>query len=159
MPLDSTRAGVAASPAGLVSVASGYASRSHYFWAGASHVRYIERADDRLGAVTSISAVYGYRPPSWRTDYPKPDLRFFVEATSDVTGTSLHNGQTMPDTGGRVALVGPTMLLLYKAYAVEGGVQFPFYQRNRSMQPDERLRFGLNFTYFFWPSKGKGQSR
>jgi hypothetical protein len=62
----------------------------------------------------------------------------------------------MTDTGGRVALVGPTLLLLYKAYAVEGGVLFPVYQRNRSMQPDERLRFALNFTYFFWPSRAKG---
>jgi hypothetical protein len=55
-----------------------------------------------------------------------------------------------------VALVGPTLLLLYKAYAIEGGVLFPVYQKNRSMQPDERFRVGLNFTYFFWPSKGKG---
>jgi hypothetical protein len=156
VPLDSRRAGIATSPAGLLSLTSGYASRSHYVWVGASHVRHAERAGDRLGAVTSFTLVYGYRPAAWRKDYPKPDLRFFVEATGDVTGTSLHNGQPMADTGGRVALVGPTMLLLYKAYAVEGGVQFPIYQRNRSMQPDERFRFGLNFTYFFWPSKGKG---
>ena len=155
LPLDSTRADVATSPAGLVSLTSGYASRSHYVWGGATFVRHAERQSDRLGTVSSFSVVYGYRPPAWRKDYPKPDLRFFVEATGDITGTSLHGGQSM-ETGGRVALVGPTMLLLYKAYALEGGVQFPVYQRNRTMQPDERIRFGLNFTYFFWPSKGKG---
>src|SRR5262245_26192876 len=40
LPLDSTRAGIATSPAALVSLTSGYASRSHYFWLGASHVHY-----------------------------------------------------------------------------------------------------------------------
>ena len=156
LPLDSQRGGIATSPAGLLSLTSGYASRSHYVWAGATYVHHAERDGDRLGSVASFSLVYGYRPPAWRKDYPKPDLRFFVEAAGDLTGTSLHGGQAMPDTGGRIALVGPTMLLLYKAYAIEGGVLFPVYQRNRAMQPDERFRFGLNFTYFFWPSKGKG---
>jgi hypothetical protein len=156
LPLDSQRAGIQTSPAGFVLLTSGYASRSHYVWAGASYLRHVERAGDRLGSVTSFSLVYGYRPPAWRKDYPKPDLRFFVEATGDITGTSLHDGQPMTDTGGRVAMVGPTMLLLYKAYAVEGGVLYPVYQRNRPMQPDERFRFGVNFTYFFWPSRGKG---
>jgi len=156
LPLDSTRGGISTSPAALVSLASGYASRSHYFWLGASHLRYAETAGDRLGAVTSFSAVYGYRPPAWRKDYPKPDLRFFVEAAGDHTSKVLHNGQPMAETGGRVALVGPTMLLLYKAYAIEGGVLFPVYQDNRPMQQDERFRFGVNFTYFFWPASGKG---
>ena len=156
VPLDSQRAGINVSPAGLVSLASGYASRSHYFWAGASHLHHTERDGDRLGSVTSFSLVYGYRPPAWRKDYPKPDLRFFVEAAGDITATSLHNAQVMSETGGRIALVGPTMLLLYKAYGIEGGMLFPVYQRNRAMQPNERFRFGLNFTYFFWPSKRKG---
>ncbi len=156
LPLDSQRGGIATSPAGLLSLTSGYASRSHYVWAGATYVHHAERDGDQLGSVASFSLVYGYRPPAWRKDYPKPDLRFFIEAAGDITGSTLHGGQPMSDTGGRIALVGPTMLLLYKAYAIEGGVLFPFYQRNRPMQPDERFRFGLNFTYFFWPSKGNG---
>ena len=156
VPLDSMRAGVSTSPAGFLSLTSGYASRSHYFWAGASYLHHADRDGDRLGAVTSFSLVYGYRPPAWRKDYPKPDLRFFVEATGDITGAARHSGEPMTDTGGRVAMVGPTMLLLYKAYAIEGGLLFPVYQRKRPMQQNERFRFGLNLTYFFWPSKGKG---
>ena len=155
-PFDATRAGIKTSAAGLVSVTSGYASRSHYVWAGATHVRHARADGDRLPAVTSFSLVYGYRPPAWRKDYPRPDLRLFVEAAGDLTGRAVHDGRDMPQTGGRIALVGPTMLLLYKAYAVSGGVLFPVYQRNRSSQADERFRFGVNFTYFFWPSKGKG---
>jgi hypothetical protein len=156
VPLDSRRAGIAASPAGYVAVASGYASRAHYFWAGASHQRHAEESSDRLGTVTSYSLVYGYRPPAWRLEYPRPDLRFFVETVGDLTDRTVHGGVRMPDTGGHIVLVGPTMLLLYKAYAFEGGMLFPVYQRTNGAQPDERFRFALNFTYFFWPGKGKG---
>lgn len=156
LPLDSRRGGVSTSPAGLISLTSGYASRSHYFWAGTTYLRHAETGGDRLGSVSSFSLVYGYRPPAWRRDYPKPDLRFFIEAAGDITGTSRHAGQPMAGTGGRIALIGPTMLLLYKAYGIEGGVLFPVYQRNRPLQPEERFRFAVNVTYFFWPSKGKG---
>lgn len=156
VPIDSTRGDVSASPGAYVAIASGYASRSHYFWAGASHERHAERFADRQGAVTSLSVVYGYRPPAWRLEYPKPDLRFFVEATADNTGRAMDDGQVMNDTGGRVVLVGPTMLLLYKAYALEGGMLFPVYHRTKGSQPEERFRFGINFTYFFFPGKGKG---
>ena len=61
----------------------------------------------------------------------------------------------MPDTGGDVVLAGPSMLLLYKAYGIEGGVLFPVYQQT-NFQPEEKFRFGVNFSYFFWPGKGKG---
>ena len=37
--------------------------------------------------------------------------------------------RTMANTGGHVLMVGPTVLLLYKAYGIEGGVLFPVYQR------------------------------
>ena len=156
LPLDSVRGGIATSPAALVSLASGYASRSHYFWAGATHVHHPRSGGDQLSSATSFTIVYGYRPPAWRQEYPKPDFRFFIEATGDVTGQSRHRGNMLSQTGGRAALIGPTVLLLYKAYGIGGGVQIPVYQRNRPMQADERLRFGINFTYFFWPSKRKG---
>jgi hypothetical protein len=156
VPFDSTRGGVSTSPGGYVSITSGYASRSHYFWAGASHQRHAERSGDRLGTVTSYSLVYGYRPPAWRLEYPKPDLRFFIEAVGDKTGRTLHDGRSMADTGGHAVFVGPTMLLLYKAYGLSGGMVFPVYQRTNGRQADERFRFGVNFTYFFWPGKGKG---
>jgi hypothetical protein len=156
VPADARRGGIATSPAGYVSITSGYASRSHYVWAGASHQRNSDRSGDRLGSVTSYSLVYGFRPPAWRRDYPKPDLRFFVEIVGDTTASSRHGGVTMADTGGRVVLAGPTLLLLYKAYGIEGGMLFPVYQHTNGSQPDERFRFGVNFTYFFWPGKGKG---
>jgi len=150
-PLTNHAGGLATAPASYVALASGYASRTHYFWAGVSHQEPGTRDGDRLGRVTSASVVYGYRPAAWRRDYPKPDLRFFVESVYDSTSSAQHAGAVMPDTGGRVALVGPSLLLLYKAYGFEAGALFPFYQRMNGTQPDERFRFGVNFTYFFWP--------
>jgi hypothetical protein len=156
VPLDARRGGIAASPAGYVSLTTGYASRSHYLWVGGSHQRHAVRSGDRQGSVTSYSLVYGYRPAAWRLEYPKPDLRVFVEAVGDRTSPAMHDGRSMPGSGGHVVLVGPTLLLLYKAYGLGGGVMFPVYQRTNGMQSGERLRFGVNFSYFFWPGKGKG---
>lgn len=150
IPIESRRAGIRTAPSAYTSVATGYASRAHYFWVGGSYQRPGSDAGDRLGDVKSYSVVYGYRPPALRFDYPKPDLRFFVETVGEVTGRARHGGTTMPDTGGHVLLTGPTALLLYKAYGIEGGVLVPVYQRTNGRQPRERFRFGVNFTYFFW---------
>jgi hypothetical protein len=150
VPLESRRAGIRTAPSAYTSIATGYASRAHYFWVGGGYQRHSEDSGDRLGAVKSYSVVYGYRPPALRLDYPKPDLRFFVEAVGEVTGRARHNNDVMADTGGHVVMIGPTVLLLYKAYGVEGGVQFPAYQRTNGQQPAERYRFGVNVSYFFW---------
>ena len=150
VPLESTRAGVRTAPSVYASIASGYASRAHYFWIGGGYQKHSADAGDRLGAVKSYSIVYGYRPRALRLDYPKPDLRFFVESVGEITGRATHGNAMMPDTGGHVLMVGPTTLLLYKAYGIEGGMLFPVYQRTNGSQPRERFRFGVNVSYFFW---------
>ena len=150
VPLESHRAGIRTAPSAYVSAATGYASRAHYFWIGGSYQRPMEDGGDRLGDVKSYSVVYGYRPPALRLDYPKPDLRFFVETVGEVTGRARHGGLTMDDTGGHIVLTGPTTLLLYKEYGISGGALFPVYQRTNGAQPRERFRFGVNFSYFFW---------
>ena len=71
-------------------------------------------------------------------------------SVGEITGRAAHGRQTMPDTGGHVLMIGPTALLLYKAYGIEGGVLFPLYQRTNGTQPGERFRFGVNVSYFFW---------
>ena len=156
VPLTSDTAGIRTAPAGSIAVTGGYASRSHYFWAGASYQHTVPRAAAQLGAVKSWSLVYGYRPRVWRLDYPKPDLRLFVEAVGDSTARTRHGDGPMMNTGGRVMLVGPTALLLYKAYGLSGGILFPFHQRLHGTQARERFRFGVNATYFFWPGTSKG---
>ena len=150
VPLEARRAGIQTAPSLSGSVATGYASREHYFWIGGSYYRPLADSGDQLGEVKSFSVVYGYRPEPLRLEYPKPDLRFFVETIGEVTGRSEHNRSTVESSGGRVLLTGPTALLLYKQYGLSGGVLFPVYQRVNGAQVKERLRFAVNFSYFFW---------
>lgn len=116
VPTVSRRGGIRSGPATSLAIASGYASRVHYFRAGAGYEKRIARDDDRWGNVGYYSLVYGYRPPALRLDYPKPDLRFFVEASGEVNGRALRSGTPDPNSGSRILLVGPTSLLLYKQY-------------------------------------------
>ena len=140
--------GMLAAPSVHVSAASGYASRTHYLWVGGGYQYFAQRQGDQMGDSFYYSVVYGYRPPFLRVDYPKPDLRFFVEAIGEHTDQGLHHG--FPSvSGGDAIFIGPTALLLYKQYGLEGGILFPVYQ-HAPFQPEEKFRFGVNFTYFFW---------
>ena len=149
-PLQQYRAdGMRAAPSMHLSAASGYASRTHYLWVGGGYQHFGEREGDQMGESVFYSAVYGYRPPFLRLDYPKPDLRFFVEAVGEHTARGKHHGFELVLSGGDSILVGPTALLLYKQYGLEAGLLFPVYQQT-NLQPEEKVRFGVNFTYFFW---------
>ena len=137
-------------PSVVISAATGFASRGHYFWIGAGHQQYLERDDGRPSNVTSYSVVYGYRPPSWRLEYPKPDVRVFAELVGERIGQARHHGVTHLFSGGTTVFVGPTVLALYKAYGLEAGVLFPVYRNLRISERKEHLRVGVNFAYFFW---------
>ena len=137
-------------PTVLGTIASGYASRAHYFWLGAGYQRPLPHGDEGPGDVKTYSVVYGYRPAALRLDYPKPDLRFFVETLGELTGPARGGAAGMSRGGGHTVMTGPTALLLYKAYGLSGGVLFPIYQRLEGSEPKERLRFAVNVSYFFW---------
>jgi hypothetical protein len=108
------------------------------------------RGGDRLGGSRFASLVYGFRPKPLRTEAGKPDLRFFVEATGEDRSPDRVAAATLP-TAARTVFVGPTALLLYKAYGLEGGILFPAYQHVDNAQPRERFRAAVNVSYFFWP--------
>lgn len=137
-------------PSVQVSAASGFVSRGHYFWAGAGHQHYLVRDAGRPSNVTSCSVVYGYRPPSWRLEYPKPDVRVFAELVGERITHARHHGVENIFSGGSAVFVGPTVLALYKAYGLEAGVLFPVYRSMRIGERREHLRAGVNFAYFFW---------
>ena len=150
LPLERYRPdGMQAAASASFSAATGYISRSHYAWIGGGYTHHDQRGNDHMGDVAFVSAVYGYRPPALRLDYPKPDLRFFVEAMGERTERGLHHGFELITSGGTAVFVGPTVLLLYKAYGLEGGMLFPVYQ-DTNFGPKERFRFAANFSYFFW---------
>jgi hypothetical protein len=150
LPLESRHGGMKTGPSVSGSIATGYASREHYFWIGGGYYRPLESGGVQFGDVRSFSVVYGYRPPALRLDYPRPDLRFFVESVGEVTSPARHGNVPMANTGGHVVLTGPTALLLFKEYGISGGMLFPMYQQLNGAQPRERFRFGINFSYFFW---------
>ena len=141
--------GMLMAPSVNFGAATGYASRAHYVWVAGGYQRRTEKERNRMGDVKYVSAVYGYRPKFLRLDYPKPDLRFFVEAVAEHTGMARHYGLDMLSTGGKAVFAGPTALLLYKAYAVQAGVLLPVYYRPNGAV-NERFRFAANVSYFFW---------
>jgi hypothetical protein len=144
--------GVAVGASVEIGIATGYASRAHYVWVGGGLQRFFERKQDRYGSSRLATFVYGYRPPALRTEAGKPDLRFFVEATYEDRGASTIADR--PVDSARTAFVGPTSLLLYKAFGVEGGVLFPVQTTTTSRRVQEGVRVAVNFSYFFWPQRG-----
>jgi hypothetical protein len=148
-PLESRRNGIGVGPSIEAGASTGYASRAHYVWVGGGVQHYVERGGDQLGASRLLTAVYGYRPAALRTEAGKPDLRFFAEATAE--DRSAARAATAAAGGrNRTLFVGPTSLLLYKAFAVEAGVLFPAYRSVPDGSVKERVRIAVNVAYFFW---------
>ena len=150
IPFDGVHHGRATAPALSLAAVSGLASRTHYFWLGAGHQQFFDNDGSRPGHLTSVSVVYGYRPPAWQLDYPKPDVRIFAEVNAERSGRERFSGIELSETGGTAIFAGPSVLALYKAYGLEAGIQFPLYRNMRVWEPRERFRFGVNFAYFFW---------
>ncbi len=133
----------------LVGAVTGVASRSNYLWVGASYQRYTESRGDRRPDLLSYTGVYGYRPLSWRTDYPRWDWRVFGEFTGERTGALQRRSAELPGSGAKQMFLGPSLLGVYRAIGIEAGVQFPIYRDVGPLYPKERYRFALNFAYFF----------
>ncbi len=140
---------LARAPGVYGAAATGLASRSHYLWVGVGMTRFAEAQGDRRSNVFLYSAVWGYRPPPLRKDYPHWDWRLFVELTGERAGAIRRAGGRAGDTGGHQVWLGPTTLGIYKDCAIEGGVQFPVYQGVGDRHPRERVRIALNVSYFF----------
>lgn len=133
----------------LAGAVTGVASRSQYVWVGASYQRYAESNGDRRPDLLSYTAVYGYRPLSWRTDYPRWDWRIFGEFTGEHSGTLQRQTIELPGSQANQMFLGPSVLGVYRAIGIEAGVQFPVYRDAGPLFPKERYRFAINFAYFF----------
>ncbi len=136
-------------PGVYTAVASGIASRSHYAWGGIAYTRFTEAKGDQRSDIFSYSAVWGYRPPPLRKEYPHWDWRVFVEMTGEKSGNLWRAGTEHVGTGGHQIFLGPTALGIYKNYAIEGGVQVPVYRNVVASVKRETLRYAVNFSYFF----------
>ncbi|MBI3047832.1 MAG: hypothetical protein HYY76_05930 [Acidobacteria bacterium] len=136
-------------PGVYTAVASGIASRSHYLWGGVGYTKFSERRGDERPDILSYSAVWGYRPPPLRKEYPHWDWRVFLELTGERSGNLRRAGVEHAGTGGHQVLLGPTALGIYRNYAIEGGVQFPVYRDIGVRLQRETVRYAVNFSYFF----------
>ncbi|MEZ5318162.1 MAG: hypothetical protein R2752_12230 [Vicinamibacterales bacterium] len=141
--------GLKRAPGLYVAGATGLASRSHYVWAGVGYTRFAERSGDRRADVVSYSAVWGYRPPALRTEYPHWDWRLFVELTGERASDLRRADMVQDGTAGHQIFVGPTALGILRNYAIEGGVQFPVYRKLGAALRREAIRYAVNLSYFF----------
>jgi hypothetical protein len=148
VPFERDRLGTAAGGSVVVGAATGYAGRSHYVWFGGALQHYFPRGGERLGDSRTLTFVYGYRPGIFRTDSGRPDLRFFVESSFEDRQA---NQPLAPpgDDPVRTVFIGPTSLLVYKAIALSGGLQWAAYQADRE-GPRENMRVAVNFSYFWF---------
>lgn len=140
--------GLKSGPGALVGAVTGIASRSHYAWAGATYQRYSANDRDRRPDLLFYTLSYAYRPPSWRTDTGW-DWRIFAEMTGERSGILQRSGLKLRGSDSHQVFLGPTTLGVYKNIAVSAGVQFPVYRESSPIYPRERVRFALNFAYFF----------
>jgi hypothetical protein len=139
-------------PGGMIALASGIASRSHYFWAGAGFTAFAPSGGDKNPNVVSYSLVYAYRPRAWRTEPNRWDWRLLAEMTGERSGDFQKSGLEIPKSQSHQIFIGPSTLGVYKQYAIQGGIQFPIYQDVGSLLPKENYRVVFNFTYFLFPS-------
>jgi hypothetical protein len=130
--------------------ATGYISRTHYVWFGASYTGYHKssRGDQRPSSFF-YSAVYGFRPPFGKLDYPHWDLRFFAELTGEKTEAVNHHEFIVSNSKGHSVFLGPSILALYKQYSVQAGLQLPIYKDVGDYYEDELARFAFNFSILF----------
>ena len=136
-------------PRATESAVTGIASRSQYVWVGSTYQRHAESKGDRRPDLISSSLVYGYRPQSWRTDYPRWDWRVFGELTGERSGSLQRNDAALPGSQAAQIFLGPSVLGVYRAIGVEAGMQFPIYRDVGPLYSRERYRFAVNFAYFF----------
>ena len=88
-------------PGYLIGAVTGVASRSRYVWVGSSYQRYAESRGDRRPDLLTYTAVYGYRPFSWRTVYPRWDWRVFAEFTGERTGLLRRQNFELPGSAAK----------------------------------------------------------
>ncbi len=137
-------------PGGNVVLVTGAASRSHYLWVGAGFTKWAEASGDLRPDQLTYSLVYGYRPPAWRKEPDKWDWRFFGELTGERSTRFHEDHLLVPDSQAHQVFLGPSMLGIYRNYAIEGGVQFPVYRDVGALFPRERVRFAVNVSYFLF---------
>ena len=69
--------------------------------------------------------------------------------TGEVAGNVQKAGVEISETGGHQIFLGLSVLGIYKDIGVEAGLQFPIYRDIGRLHQKEKMRYALNFSYFF----------
>jgi hypothetical protein len=104
---------------------------------------------DHPGDEFLYSVVLGYRPEMFRQELPHADWRVFIEGVGDFTARDRLKGSAVTDSGGHQIFVGPTVLGIFGAWGISGGPLFRVYGQVNGTQPEDRVRFVTNYTYWF----------
>ena len=108
-----------------------------------------EREGDQMGDSFFYSAVYGYRPP-----FLRPTIRSLTCASlSKLSASTPPAACTTASRSSRAAAI-PSRRAVRRCCSTSStgskpASLFPVYQQT-NFQPEEKFRFGVNFTYFFW---------
>lgn len=149
LPTEKVRDGLAVGDALHAALTAGYASRTWYSWLGGGYQYYFKKSGDQLGDLLYATLVVGYRPPFFEHDYPKPDWRLFVESMAEFPGENTPKGDMKIQSRSKKYFLGPTVLGLYGAWGVSGGLLFPVYQQVTSSFEKEGVRGTVHLSYFF----------
>jgi hypothetical protein len=137
-------------PGVMLGAVSGTASRSNYFWLGATYTEFFEHNGGRRPVVLAYSLVYGYRPPKWRKPSDKWDWRLLAELVGERSQKFLQANSLVAGTQANQLFLGPSALGIYRNYTVSFGAQLPIYQNVGSQFVNERVRFAVNFSYLLF---------
>lgn len=149
VPTEKQRRGVQVGPSVNAGLVTGYASRTIYGWLGSGYQYYGSSGGDQLGDITYLTAVFGYRPPLFQHDYPKPDWRIFVESVTEWVGSEYQDNQKVDNSSGRRTLIGPTLLGLYGKWGISGGILFPLDSTFSNSAQQEEYRLSVVLSYWF----------
>jgi hypothetical protein len=154
-------------------LAAGHVARSYDVWVGGGYqhyARWTSNVDDHQTDSLLTSFVVGWRPSFLNGDYPKTDVRFFLETTAEkvglaqrdygpTSGDGEHGGPppppnpngivVLPNSGGTGVFSGPTGLLTHGNIAVQGGILFALLDEPNGTQKHEHYRVAAGFTYYF----------
>jgi len=148
-PTDEVLGGVTPGTGLNLAAVTGRVSRTTYWWLGGGVQGNTARDGAQLGNLYYASFVFGWRPPLFRQDYPKPDWRVFVEGLYETSERDRVAGRSTPDSGGEKLLLGPSVLGLYGRWGVESGIVWAVSQSLNGAQAKEDYRAKLVFTYWF----------
>ena len=142
--------GMLAAPRCMRSVASGYASRTHYFWASGGYQHFGERRGRPDGRQLLLQRCLWLSPAvsARRLSEAGPALlcrscRRAHRPRACITGSSWSRAAAIPSWSGRRRCSSTS------STGSKPASSFPVYQQT-NFQPEEKFRFGVNFTYFFW---------